>query len=56
VPISVDASDSIATPTLTEVVGSKNLVTAPQSYGNLVFDHWSDGGAPATRSRCPTAT
>ncbi len=44
VPIVVNSSNG-ASLNLTEVVGSKNLVTAPQSYGNLVFDHWSDGGA-----------
>ena len=45
VPIVVNASDSVTTPSLTQVVGSKNHVTAPQSYGNLVFDRWTDGGA-----------
>ncbi len=55
VPIDVDSSNSISTPSLTEVVGSKNLVTAPQSYGNLVFDHWSDGGARSHTLTMPDA-
>ena len=55
VPIRVDASDSIATPTLTEVVGSKNLVTAPSP--TATSSSTAGPTAPAaTRSRCPTAT
>ncbi|HEY1278102.1 MAG TPA: choice-of-anchor D domain-containing protein, partial [Acidimicrobiales bacterium] len=43
VPIVVNATNSTAAPALAEIVGSQNHVIAPSSYGNLVFDHWSDG-------------
>jgi glucose/arabinose dehydrogenase/PKD repeat protein len=55
IPVVVNATDSVRSPSQNEVVGSQNRVTAPVSSGAFVFDHWSDLGAQSHVFTMPDA-